>query len=125
MKVVLGTGLTDVAGNARPAQEEWLLPTVVMQLPNVGLITLDLTVKGLEVNGAAGAVEPDSDVTVTNTTTATDFVTQAAPDGSFAPIDWASKGQSIAGDSSAIIELIAAHLGVKMCLLVPKSKIKT
>ena len=53
VKVVLGTGLTDAAGNALPAPEEYLLPTVVMQLPNAGMITLDLTLNGIEVNGAA------------------------------------------------------------------------
>ncbi|MFQ5719641.1 MAG: Ig-like domain-containing protein [Acidobacteriota bacterium] len=86
VNVVLGTGLTDAAGNALPAQALLPVPTISMQLPDLLAITVDLTTSGIEVNGVAGAVEPDSLVTVTNQTTMQSFTTTAAPDGSFSVV---------------------------------------
>jgi len=86
VKMVLGTGLTDPSGLPLTAPVERVVPSVTMQLPNLLLISADLTPSGVEVAGSAGAVEPSSQVEVTNLTSAAVFRTNAAPDGSFAMI---------------------------------------
>jgi len=83
LEVQVGTGVTDAAGNPLQAPDARTVPTITMQLPNLALISVDLTTSGIEVNGDPGAVEPKSRVEVTNLLTTTVYQVTAMADGSF------------------------------------------
>ena len=83
LTVELGTGLTDASGRPLLAPVQRIVPTFSMQLPNPALISADLTTDGVQVTGVAGAVEPESEIVVTNQTSGEEFRTVATSDGSF------------------------------------------
>lgn len=83
VRVRVGTGVTDDSGNAMPEAEEWVVPVIEMQLPNVPSIPVNLSTAGITADGSPGAVHPGSRVEITNLFTDQVFTTTAAADGSF------------------------------------------
>lgn len=81
--VNVNTGLSDIAGNALAATAQRTVPVQTMQLPNLLNISIDLDTSGITAIGAAGAVEPDSEVLITNLTTSQVFRTDADASGTF------------------------------------------